>query len=63
MTRKSDSESIIAKIQNQMEKKDLDRRFIKDLKRPAKPAKTYTTSFLNSQLRNKSFDHAKSENF
>ena len=57
---KTDTESILARIQQQQhDKKELERRISKDFKRNNKPSKTYATSFLHSQLRNKSFDNAK----
>ena len=48
---------MITKIQNQLEKKDMSRRLSKDIKKlPIKSTNSYATSFINSQLRNRSFD-------
>lgn len=47
-----------------MEKKDNSRRFSKDLnakRPPTKVSNSYTSAFINSQLRNKSFDHNKGD--
>ena len=64
MTRKPDTESLISKIQSQVEKKDNSRRFSKDLNAKRtnnKTSNTYTSAFINSQLRNKSFDNNKGD--
>lgn len=64
MTRKPDPESLISKIQNQVEKKDNSRRFSKDINPKRTNNKTpnsYATAFINSQLRNKSFDNNKGD--
>lgn len=61
MNRKYDTESVVSKIQNKLEKKDISRKYSKDIKRLTKPSNTYTNSFINSQLRNRSFDTGKME--